>query len=404
MENEIKNHELEKQVLAEAEEILNLKAKLDVMIEALSDFVSKETAATHLEVVSNGLNRDERGLYTTDAEDLIFVLTEILNFCEVPEIGQYISRVGMGGSVNNINPQELSLRCFVALRGARCPTEKIMIHSPNVRHALSRCIDSGLNRKEAFFVLVTMVLNSFSGLSDYLGQMHPLFPLLGPLLAVTTSHYDRTLLYPFSLRQESYLLKKTVTPLRTKTLASSLLLSSLESMDQEREAKLHKAFLTPCVVDLEEYTKILQTQLSGTPLRGKLLACAKGVPLDMYLVQHDSIKVKLKLKGDDNLLEEESYTVSQSMDTVYFASTWGASLAHSLVLKDAKDYCRRVLDAVSFDVIGTSHKNLTFINNLESMVLCNRHKLIPFDTRLDLKRLSVSNMHDPGLLIFRHDD
>lgn len=404
LENEIKNHEIEKQVLAEAEEILNLKAKLDVIIEALSDFVSKETAATHLEVVSDGLNRDGRGVFSTDSEDLIFVLTEILNFCGVPEMAQYISRVGIGGSVNNLNPQELSLRCFVALRGVRSPKEKIMIHSPNVRYALSRCIDSGLSRKESFFVLVTMVLNGFYELSRYLSGMHPLFPLLGPLLAVTTSHYDRTLFYPFSLRQESYLLKKTVTPLRTKTLASSLLLSSLESMDQEREAKLHKAFLTPCVVDLEEYTKILQTQLSRTPHRGKLLACAKGVPLNMYLVQHDSIKAKLKLKGDDNLLEEESCTVSQSMDTVYFASTWTSSLAHSLVLKDAKDYCRRVLDAVSFDVIGTSHKNLTFINNLESMVLCNGHKLIPYDTRLDLKRLSVSNMHDPRLLTFRHED
>ena len=401
MENEIKNHEIEKQVLADAEEILLLKAKLDVIVEALSDFVHKETASTHLEVITKGLDRGGRGLFSTDSEDLVFVLTEILHFCEIPEMAQYISRVGTGGSVNNINPQELSLRCFAALRGVRSPKYKIMIHSPKVRYALSRCIDSGLSRKESFFVLVTMVLNSFSELSRYLGGMHPLFPLLGPLLAVTLSHYDKTLFYPFSLRNEEYLLKKTFTPLRTKTLASSLLLSSLESMTEEAAEKMHKAFLTPCVVDLEEYTKVLQT-LPRIP-HGELLACAKGVPLNPNLVQHDSIKAKLKLQGDDNLLEEESYTVSQSMDTVYFASTWGASLAHSLVLKDTKDYCRIVLDAISFDVIGTSHKNLTFISNLERMgLLSDGRKLVPFDTGLDLKRLSVNNMHDSKLYTFRN--
>ena len=401
MENEIKNHEIEKQVLADAEEILLLKAKLDVIVEALSDFVHKETASTHLEVITKGLDRDGRRLFSTDSEDLVFVLEESLRFCGVPEMAQYISRVGTGGSVNNINPQELSLRCFAALRGVRSPKYKIMIHSPNVRYALSRCIDSGLSRKESFFVLVTMVLNGFYELSRYLGGMHPLFPLLGPLLAVTLSHYDKTLFYPFSLRNEEYLLKKTFTPLRTKTLASSLLLSSLESMTEEAAEKMHKAFLTPCVVDLEEYTKVLQT-LPRIP-HGELLACAKGVPLNPNLVQHDSIKAKLKLQGDNNLLEEESYTVSQSMDTVYFASTWGASLAHSLVLKDTKDYCRIVLDAISFDVIGTSHKNLTFISNLERMgLLSDGRKLVPFDTGWDLKRLSVNNMHDSKLYTFRN--
>ena len=164
---------------------------------------------------------------------------------------------------------------------------------------------------------------------------------------------------------------------------------------------MHKAFLTPCVVDLEEYTKVLQT-LPRIP-HGELLACAKGVPLNPNLVQHDSIKAKLKLQGNDNLLKEESYTVSQSMDTVYFASTWGASLAHSLVLKDTKDYCRIVLDAISFDVIGTSHKNLTFISNLERMgLLSDGRKLVPFDTGWDLKRLSVNNMHDSKLYTFRN--
>ena len=165
MENEIKNHEIEKQVLADAEEILLLKAKLDVIVEALSDFVHKETASTHLEVITKGLDRDGRRLFSTDSEDLVFVLEESLRFCGVPEMAQYISRVGTGGSVNNINPQELSLRCFAALRGVRSPKYKIMIHSPNVRYALSRCIDSGLSRKESFFVLVTMVLNGFYELS-----------------------------------------------------------------------------------------------------------------------------------------------------------------------------------------------------------------------------------------------
>ena len=406
LENEIKNHEIEKQVLADAEEILLLKARLDVIIGALSGFVRKETAATHLEVIGRGLDRgDRRGhLYTTTAEELIFVLEEILSFCGVPEMVQYISRVGCGSTISSINPQELSLRCFVALRGVRSPREKIMIQSPNVRYIMTQCTEAGLTKKEAFFVLVTMVLNSFSGLSRYLEAMHPLFPLLGPLLAVTSSHYDKTLFYPFSLKNEEYLLKKTFTPLRTKTLASSLLLSSLESMDQEREEKLHKAFLTPCVVDLEEYTKVLQGQLTGTPFRGKFLACVKGVPLSENLAQHDRIQNKLKPK-DEYLLEEDSYTVSQNMDTVYFASTWGAPLANSLILKDAKEYCGEVLDAISFDVVDTSHKNLTFISNLERMgLLSNGRKLVPFDTGVDLKRLSVNNMHDPRLGIFRHDD
>lgn len=403
MENENKNLEIEKQVLAEADEILNLKAKLDIIVEALSGFVHKETAATHLEVIGRGLDSgDRRGhLYTTTAEELIFVLEEVLSFCGVPEMAQYISRVGCGSTISSINPQELSLRCFVALRGVRSPREKIMIQSPNVRYVVAQCTDLGLSRKEAFFVLVTMVLNSFSGLSRYLDSMHPLFPLLGPLLAVTSSHYDKTLFYPFSLKNEEYLLKKTFTPLRAKNLSSSLLLSSLESMTEEREEKLHKAFLTPCVVDLEEYTKVLQDQLSRTPFQGKLLACVKGVPLSEDLAQHDWIKNKLKPK-EEYLLEEESYTVSQNMDTVYFASTWGASLANSLILKDAKDYCKEVLDAISFDVVDTSHKNLTFISNLESMVLCNGQKLVPFDTSLDLKRLSVSNMHETKLHSFRN--
>lgn len=405
LENEIKNHEIEKQVLADAEEILNLKAKLDVIIGALNNFVHKESAATHIEVITKGLdNNDRRGhLYTTSAEELIFVLDEILSFCGVPEMGQYISRVGCGSTISSINPQELSLRCFVALRGVRSPREKIMIQSPNVRYIMAQCTDAGLNRKEAFFVLVTMVLNSFSGLSRYLSAMHPLFPLLGPLLAVTSSHYDKALFYPFSLRNEEYLLKKTFTPLRTKNLASSLLLSSLELMTQEQTEKLHKAFLTPCVVDLEEYTKVLQGQLSGTPFRGKFLACVKGVPLSENLAQHDRINVKLKPK-DEYLLEEDSYTVSQNMDTVYFSSTWGAPLANSLILKDAKDYCKEVLDAISFDVIDTSHKNLAFISKLESMPLSNGRRLVPFETEMGLKRLSVKNMHDPRLLIFRHDD
>lgn len=403
MENEIKNHEIEKQVLADAEEILLLKAKLDVIVEALSGFVRKETAATHIEVITKGLDSgDRRGhLYTTTAEELIFVLEEILSFCGVPEMGQYISRVGCGSTISSINPQELSLRCFVALRGVRSPREKIMIQSPNVRYIISRCTDSGLSKKEAFFVLVTMVLDSFSGLSRYLDIMHPLFPLLGPLLAVTSSHYDKTLFYPFSLKNEEYLLKKTFTPLRTKNLASSLLLSSLESMTEGREEKLHKAFLTPCVVDLEEYAKVLQGQLSGAPFRGKFLACVKGVPLSENLTQHDRIQNKLKPK-DEYLLEEESYTVSQNMDTVYFSSTWGAPLANSLILKDAKEYCREVLDAISFDVVETSHKNLTFISNLESMVLSNGLKLVPFYTGVDLKRLSVNNMHDSKLHTFRN--
>ena len=405
LENEIKNHGIEKQVLADAEEILNLKAKLDIMVQALSDFVHKETAATHIEVITKGLdNNDRRGyLYTTTAEELIFVLEEILSFCGVPEMAQYISRVGCGSTISSINPQELSLRCFVALRGVRSPREKIMIQSPNVRYVMTQCTEAGLSQKEAFFVLVTMVLNSFSGLSKYLDRMHPLFPLLGPLLAVTSSHYDKTLFYPFSLRNEEYLLKKTFTPLRTKNLASSLLLSSLELMTQEQTEKLHKAFLTPCVVDLEEYTKVLQGQLSGTPFRGKFLACVKGVPLSENLAQHDWIQNKLKPK-DEYLLEEDSYTVSQNMDTVYFSSTWGAPLANSLILKDAEDYCKEVLDAISFDVIDTSHKNLTFISNLESMVLCNGRKLVPFETALGLKRLSVKNMYDQALLNFRHRD
>ena len=405
LENEIKNHEIEKQVLAEAEEILNLKAKLDVIVGALDGFVHKERAATHLEVITRGLdNNDRRGhLYTTSAEELIFVLEEIFSFCEVPEMAQYISRVGGGSTISSINPQELSLRCFVALRGVRSPREKIMIQSPNVRYVMTQCADSGLTRKESLFVLVTMVLNSFSGLSRYLDRMHPLFPLLGPLLAVTSSHYDKTLFYPFSLKNEEYLLKKAFTPLRTKNLASSLLLSSLESMTEEAAEKLHKAFLTPCVVDLEEYTKVLQGQLSGAPFRGKFLACVKGVPLSENLAQHDRIQNKLKPK-DEYLLEEYSYTVSQNMDTVYFASTWGASLANSLILKDAKDYCKEVLDAISFDVIDTSHKNLTFISNLERMTLSNGQKLIPFYTGVDLQRLSVRNMHDSRLGTFRHDD
>ena len=403
LKNEIKNHEIEKQVLAEVEEILLLKARLDVIIGALSDFVHKETAATHIEVITKGLdNNVRRGhLYTTTAEELIFVLEEILSFCGVPEMAQYISRVGCGSTISSINPQELSLRCFVALRGVRSPTEKIMIQSPNVRYVMTQCTEAGLTKKEAFFVLVTMVLNSFSGLSRYLGVMHPLFPLLGPLLAVTSSHYDKTLFYPFSLKNEEYLLKKTFTPLRTKTLASSLLLSSLESMDQEAAEKLHKAFLTPCVVDLEEYTKVLQGQLTGAPFRGKLLACVKGVPLSENLAQHDRIQNKLKPK-DEYLLEEDSYTVSQNMDTMYFSSTWGASLANSLILKDAKEYCKEVLDAISFDVVDTSNKNLTFISNLERMTLSNGLKLVPFYTGLDLKRLSVNNMHDSKLHTFRN--
>lgn len=278
-----------------------------------------------------------------------------------------------------------------------------MIQSPNVRYVMAQCTDAGLSRKEAFFVLVTMVLNSFSGLSRYLGAMHPLFPLLGPLLAVTSSHYDKSLFYPFSLRNEEYLLKKTLTPLRTKNLASSLLLSSLESMNQEQTEKLHKAFLTSCVVDLEEYTKVLQDQLSRRPFQGRLLACVKGVPLSEDLVQHDSIKDKLKPK-EEYLLEEESYTVSQDMGTVYFASTWGASLANSLVLKDAKDYCKEVLDAISFDVIDTSHKNLVFMSKLESMSLSNGRKLVPFMGGLGLKHLSVKNMHDQALLNSRNID
>lgn len=403
MENEIKNHEIEKQVLAEAEEILNLKAKLDVIVGALGDFIHKESAATHMEVITRGLdNNDRRGhLYATSAEELIFVLEEILSFCGVPEMAQYISRVGCGSTISSINPQELSLRCFVALRGVRSPREKIMIQSPNVRYVMIQCTDSGLSRKESLFVLVTMVLNSFSGLSRYLGNMHPLFPLLGPLLAVTSSHYDKTLFYPFSLKNEEYLLKKTFTPLRTKNLASSLLLSSLELMTEEAAEKLHKAFLTPCVVDLEEYSKILQDQLSRTPFQGRLLACVKGFPLREDLFQHDQIKDKLKPK-EEYLLEEESYTVSQNMNTVYFAATWGASLANSLILKDVKEYCGEVLDAISFDVIDTSHKNLTFISNLEKMTLSNGQKLVPFETGLDLKRLSVKNMHEAKLLTFRN--
>ena len=403
LENEIKNHEIEKQVLAEAEEIILLKAKIDTIVGALSDFVRKETAATHIEVITKGLdNNDRRGhLYTTTAEELIFVLEEILSFCGVPEMVQYISRVECGSTISSINPQELSLRCFVALRGVRSPREKIMIQAPNVRYVLAQCTEAGLTKKEAFFVLVTMVLNSFSGLSRYLGSMHPLFPLLGPLLAVTSSHYDKTLFYPFSLKNEEYLLKKTFTPLRTKTLASSLLLSSLGSMDQEAAEKLHKAFLTPCVVDLEEYTKVLQGQLTGAPFRGKLLACVKGVPLSENLAQHDRIQNKLKPK-DAYLLAEDSYTVFQNMDTVYFASAWGGPLANSLILKDAKEYCGEVLDAISFDVVDTSNKNLTFISNLERMTLSNGLKLVPFCTGLDLKRLSVNNMHDSKLHTFRN--
>lgn len=404
MDYEFKDYEVGKQIVEGAEEILKLKAKLDIITNALDNFVYKETATTHLEVVSKGLANEGRGLFSTDAEDLVFVLAEVLNFCGVPEMVQYISRIGTGASVNNINPQELSLRCFVSLRGGGSPKEKIFIHSPNVRYALSRCIDSGLSREESFFVLVTMVLNSFYDLSKYLGQMHPLFPLLGPLLAVTTSHYDRVLFYPFSLKQEQYLLKKTITPLRTKTLASSLLLASLESMVQERVEKLQKAFLTPCVVDLEEYAKLLQEQTARSSYQGRLLVCVKGVPLNRDLRQHHSIKDKLKLRGEDYLLEEESYTASQNMDTVYFAGTWGAPLGHSLVLKNTKVYCRQVLDAVSFDVINTSHKNLAFINNLESMSLSNGKKLLPFIGELGLKDLSVRNMHDLSLLNFRHED
>ena len=404
MKNEIKNHEIEKQVLAEADEILNLQAKLDIVVAALRGFVHKETAATHLEVIGRGLDSgDRRGYpYTTTAEELILVLEEILSFCGVPEMAQYISRVGSGSTISSINPQELSLRCFVALRGVR-QREKIMIQGPNVRYVMTQCTEAGLTKKEAFFVLVTMVLNSFSGLSRYLWAMHPLFPLLGPILAVTSSHYDKTLFYPFSLKNEEYLLKKTFTPLRTKNLASSLLLSSLESMTEEAAEKLHKAFSTPCVVDLEEYTKVLQGQLTGAPFRGKFLACVKGVPLSENLAQHDRIQNKLKPK-DEYLLEEDSYTVSQNMDTVYFASTWGAPLANSLILKDAKEYCKEVLDAISFDVVDTSNKNLTFISNLERMTLSNGLKLVPFCTGLDLKRLSVNNMHDSRLGTFRHDD
>ena len=75
MENEIKNHEIEKQVLADAEEILLLKAKLDVIVEALSDFVHKETASTHLEVISKTLDRASPGFLSTDSENLVFVWT-----------------------------------------------------------------------------------------------------------------------------------------------------------------------------------------------------------------------------------------------------------------------------------------------------------------------------------------
>lgn len=402
MENQFENYEVEKQVLAEAEEILLLKAKLEVITNALSDFVYKESAATHLEVVGKGLdNNNRRGhLYTTDSEELVFILEEILSFCGVPEMAQHISRVGTGSTINNINPQELSLRCFVALRGVRSPKQRIMIQSPNVRYALSVCTDAGLNKKEAFFVLVTMVLNGFYGLSRYLRNMHPLFPLLGPLLAITSSHYDRTLFYPFSFKNEGYLLRKTVTPLRTKTLASSLLLASLETMDEERVEKLQKAFLTPCAVNLKEYAKTLQ---DGSLNQGKLLACAKGIPLGGYLEEHGSIKDKLKLhlKGDEYLFEEESCTVSQGMDTVYFASTWGASSTRSLALKSARTYSKQVLDAISFDVIGTSDKSLTFITNLEGMTLSNGEKLVPYATTEDLKRLSVHNMYDQALLNHR---